>query len=120
IQFQADSKTFSAVKDTEEIDKAFKAFRERNYDQCLKGLEAVVKKRADLSPARILLAALFLQNSQIDNGRAAAEQAIAEDPGHPDGYLLLGKLALHERRTTDAGLQFEKAATLAQRARWHQ
>ena len=46
------------------------------------------------------------------------EQAIVEAPGHPELYVLLGKLALNDRRLAEAALDFEKAAAMKPPKGW--
>jgi tetratricopeptide (TPR) repeat protein len=102
-----------------DVDKAIQAFRERDYDRCFQLLQAAGKQRADLVPARLMLAQFFLLDNQTALGRAALEQAAIEHPDHPAGYLLFGQLALREGRTTDARLHFDRAATLISSNTWN-
>jgi tetratricopeptide (TPR) repeat protein len=71
-----------------------------------------------MPPAHALFAKLAFQNNQASLIRPALEQAIAEDPQHPEVFLLLGDLALIEGRLTDATVHIEKATSLALSQRW--
>jgi tetratricopeptide (TPR) repeat protein len=103
----------------EELDQAVQSFEKRDYERCLKLLAAAGKKLPDLFPPRVILAKLHLLSNQTAEARAALEQATAEYPEHPENYLLFGKLALQEGRTTDAAVHFDKATALADGDKWN-
>jgi tetratricopeptide (TPR) repeat protein len=105
-------------KGLEDLDRAIESFQLRNYDQCFRQLEAVCTKRPDLLPARFMLAQLYFLNDQLPEGRAALEQATAENVDHPENYLLWGTVALQEDRTSDAAVHFEKAVGLVKSGKW--
>ena len=44
--------------------------------------------------------------------RGALEQAVIESPADPEAYVLMGDLALNERRFTEAQLLYQKASEL--------
>jgi tetratricopeptide (TPR) repeat protein len=102
----------------DEIERAIKSFRQQRYDEALSLLQAAKKKRADLPPARLLLAELFFASNQAQLGRAVLEQAAAETPKHPGVYILCANLAQSEGRRTDALVLFEKAEALAGDKQW--
>jgi tetratricopeptide (TPR) repeat protein len=102
----------------DELDKVIRIFQTGDYEQCLRILQAAGNKRSDLVPARLVLAKLFLEHNQVNQGRAALEQAAAESPAHPAIYLAFGGLALQEGRPTDARLHFDKALELARSGNW--
>jgi len=105
-------------KHVDELDKAIQIFQKGDYEQCLKLLQAAGNKHSDLFPARLILAKLFLQHNQVNQGRAALEQVAADSPGHPEIYLVFGRLALQEGRPTDSRLHFDKAMELARSGKW--
>jgi tetratricopeptide (TPR) repeat protein len=103
----------------QEFAPASEAFKRGEHDKALALLEAVVRQRPELPPARFLLAKLFLANNQTPQARLLLEQAAAESPGEPDVHLVFGHLAIKEGRLTDAQLHFEKAASLAAKKSWN-
>lgn len=105
-------------KEVDELEKAIQLFQKGNYELCLNLLQAAGTKRSELSPARLVLAKLFLHHNQVNQGRAALEQAAVESPEHPEIYLVFGRLALQEGRPTDAQLHFNKALELARSGNW--
>lgn len=113
-----DLDTLRLPKEVEELNKALDKFQKGDYEQCLKLLQAVRQKHADLLPPRLILAKLFLLHNQANQGRAALEQAAVENPVHPEIYLTFGRLALQEGRSTDAQLHFDKALELAKSGGW--
>jgi tetratricopeptide (TPR) repeat protein len=101
-----------------DLEQATRNFERGDFDACLKQLGQAVKAHPELPPPRALFARLAFQNNQTSLIRPALEQAIAEDPEHPDVFILFGNLALLEGRPTDASLHFEKAAVLGSNRRW--
>jgi tetratricopeptide (TPR) repeat protein len=101
-----------------ELDPAAQSFKRGDFETCLKQLGQVVKAHPELPPAQVLLAKLAFQNNQTALIRPALERASAEDPAHPEVYILFGNLALLEGRTTDAAIHFEKATALTSSQRW--
>lgn len=71
-----------------------------------------MKKNADLPPAQVILAQLFLQANIPAMARNALEQAVLEEPTDPEAYMFIGDFAVRERRTTEAELVFQKAENL--------
>ena len=100
------------------VSQAVKSFEKRDFDGCLKLLTSAVKAHPELPPAHALFAKLGFMSNQIGLVRPALEQAVIQDPEHPEIYILFGNLALVENRATDAALHFEKARTLAAEKRW--
>lgn len=105
-------------KGVEELNKAIACFQKGDYEQCLKLLQTAKEKRPNLVPPRLILAQLFLLHKQVNQGRAALEQAAIENAAHPDVYLVFGRLALQEGRLTDAQLHYDKVLDLALASQW--
>ncbi|HZW31791.1 MAG TPA: tetratricopeptide repeat protein [Isosphaeraceae bacterium] len=101
-----------------ELDQATRSFQGGDFDACLRQLGAAVQAHPELPPAHALFARLAIESDHASLIRPALERAIAEDPEHPEVFLLFGELALREGRLTDAALHFEKAAALARAPRW--
>jgi tetratricopeptide (TPR) repeat protein len=100
-------------KTMKEIEEATESFRKQDFDGSYRLLQEAVRKNPDLAPARLLLAKFFLQAEQPDAARIVLEQAVAENPGHPEAYLIFGSGAIQQGRLSDAALNFEKALLLA-------
>ena len=88
------------------------AFRKGNFADALKALQDAVKKDADQPPAQILMAQMFASAKMVGEMRGALEQAVIEAPADPEAYVLMGDLALNERRITEAQLLYLKANEL--------
>ncbi len=93
------------------IDDAIARFRARDYSESLKRLENATRDRADLPPARVLLAKLFILDGQIARGRDVLERAAIDTPSHPEVFLTFAKLSLADGRWTDASLALQRAET---------
>lgn len=102
----------------QELELAGKSFKEGDIDQCLVHLTEATRKHPNLAPARLILARFLLADDQTQRGREMLEQVTAENPEYPGLYLDFGKLALAENHTTDARLNFDKAASLAEAGEW--
>ena len=103
-----------------DIEKAIDELRKQppDFEKALKCLKDATDKDKKLPPPKVLLAQIFFQTKNGQQGRAALEQAGAEDPGHPDPYILSAAVALGEGRAMDAMLLFERGLNLASDARW--
>ena len=101
-----------------EVKEAIKSFEKRDFDACLKQLAQARKAHPELAPPHALFAKLAFLSNQGPLIRPALEKAIAEDPEHPEVFILFGNLALAESRATDAAVHFEKARGLAAGKRW--
>src|SRR5262249_11282135 len=101
-----------------EVEKAEALFREGKVDDAFKELQAATTKHAELAPARLMLARLYFSAGQLQQGRAALEQAAAESPDHPEIYLTNGSQALSEGRLTDTILNCQIAQELVAAPRW--
>ena len=75
-------------------------------------LVAAKDKRAELAPARVMLARLMLSANQIAAARTELEREVADNAGDPEAYLLFSDLALRDRRTTDAEVVLNRCAEL--------
>jgi Tfp pilus assembly protein PilF len=98
--------------------KAVELFRAGKFDDALKELEAGSKADPKLPPPKVRLANLFFQAGQGPAARANLERAAAEDPKHPDVYLLNGSFAYGEGRITDTILSCQVALAQADDPRW--
>lgn len=92
----------------QEIADAFKRFRNMDFDGALALLQAAVKKRPELPPARLIMAQWFAKANQAAAVQSYLEQLIIEEPDDPEAYVVLGDLALRGRRWAEAGLLYQK------------
>jgi len=105
--------TTAAASDQDlEIADALKRFRNMDFDGALALLQAAVKKRPELPPARLIMAQWFAQANQAAAVQSSLEQLIIEEPADPEAYVVLGDLALRGRRWAEAGLLYEKGSEL--------
>ncbi len=100
------------------VNQAVTRFQKRDFDACLKQLAQARKAHPELPPPHALFAKLAFLCNEGALIRPALESAIAEDPEHPEVFILFGNLALADGRVTDAAVHFEKARGLAAGKRW--
>src|SRR5262249_32029701 len=81
------------------LDPAARSFQRGDWETCLQQLGQAIPT---LPPAQALFAKLAFQNNQPALIHPALERAIAENPEHPEVFILFGNLAVLEGRLTDA------------------
>lgn len=95
-----------------EVVTAIEKFKNRDFDGAVASLKEAVKKHPDLPPAQIIMFQFFVQANQAYLARMALEKAVVDEPNDPESYVILGNVALQERRITDAALLYGKASDL--------
>jgi Tfp pilus assembly protein PilF len=92
-----------------ELAEAQKLYAARDVKGALDLLEQAAKKYKELPPPKVMLAAVHFRNNNAVNAKAALDEAVRDDPTHPEPYLMLADLAIREGRFTEATLLMEKA-----------
>ncbi|MCE5266689.1 MAG: tetratricopeptide repeat protein [Planctomycetaceae bacterium] len=95
-----------------EVTEAAALFKQNNAEGALKLLKEAVKKDPDLPPAHVIMAEWFAQMNSPVGMRAALERAVVDTPNDPEPYVLIGNVAMTERRVTEARLCYDKAESL--------
>jgi tetratricopeptide (TPR) repeat protein len=101
-----------------EVEKALDLFRKQQFPDALEQLKKAGKTNPNLMPPKLQMAQWFLSAGSGQNARGYIEQAIAEDPRHPDGYLFNANVAFNEGRVTDAVLNLLMSQEMVKDARW--
>ncbi len=101
-----------ADKQEPEVAGAVEAFKNQDFDGALKLLQEAAKKHPDLPPPQVIMAQWFSQIKQGGAVRASLERAVIESPDDPEAYIILGDVALHAKRITEAELLYAKANSL--------
>ncbi len=104
--------TPAAKEPMPEVTDAVALFKKQDFAGALKLLKEAVKKHPELPPAQVIMAQLFSQINQAGAVRSSLESAVLEAPDDPEVYVIMGDIALRERRVTEAGLLFAKASSL--------
>jgi tetratricopeptide (TPR) repeat protein len=89
-----------------EVDEAVEAFKRRDSDRALEMLERAARKYPDLLQPR------EVKPDRPFPTRATLETAVVNHPDDPENFVILGEVAIQERRVTEAGLLFGKAKEL--------
>ena len=95
-----------------EIKEAVDLFQQRKFDEALKLLDKAVKKGPDLPPAQVIMYQLFLAAQQPAAARLSLERAVMLEPADPEAFVILGNIAMQDRRVTDSELLYAKAKDL--------
>jgi len=95
------------------LEQAVVSFRNGNYDAALKSLSSATTEDANLPPAPLMMARMFLAIGNGNQARLQLEQAAVNSPTNADIFLLFGEIAKAEGRLSDALLNFEKSKSLA-------
>lgn len=93
-------------------------FSAGKIDEAFKELQNAAKLNPKLAPPRVQLASLLFQAKEGRAARQSLEAAAAEDPKHPDVYLMNASFAFGEGRLTDAILSCQIVLQLAVDPRW--
>ena len=101
-----------------ELEQAFDLFKANKVPEALEKLAKAAKTNPNLSPPKVQVAQWCLRAGNGQAARTFIEQAIVEDPKHPEGYLLNASFAFGEGRLTDAVLNLKTALEMAGDARW--
>lgn len=101
-----------------EVDQAFDLFKANKVPEAVEKLTKAGKSNPNLPPPRVQVAQWYFQAGNGQAARQFVEQAIAEDPKHPEGYILNANFAYADGRATDAILNLKMALDLSADARW--
>lgn len=102
----------AAEPQMKELTDAVGRFKERDFDGALKFLKEAVTKNTDLPPAQVIMAQWFAQANIPQGMRNYLEQAVMDSPTDPEAYVLMGDIAMRERRITEGEMLFQKANEL--------
>ena len=94
----------------QDVADAIKKFGSGDYRGALLNLESAKKSTPRLAPPEVMMAQLYFDANQPGQAISMLEQAVRKAPQDPEALVMLGERAVAERRTTEAGLLFEKAA----------
>ena len=101
-----------------DLDKALETFKAGRFDESFEQLKTACVAHPQLPPPRVILAGWFVQAERGKEARSTLERFVAEDPKHPDGYLLNATFAFADGRTTEAILNCQAALQFAADPRW--
>ncbi len=99
-------------KQSQEITDGVNRFKNGDIEGALKLFKQAASKNSDLPPGQLVLASLFSQANQAPAARIWLEKTVIDEPNDPESYVLMGDLAIRERRVTEASMLFAKADEL--------
>jgi tetratricopeptide (TPR) repeat protein len=80
--------------------------------KAIKVLTEVSRKYPELPSAHVLMYQILAQMNQPNAARFQLELAVRETPSDPEPYVIIGNIALQERRVAEATMDFDKAKQL--------
>lgn len=95
-----------------QMEQAVESFRQAKFDDTLQSLVAAAEQNANLPPAKVMLARMFVVTGNGSYAKSLMEQAAVENPANADLFLLFGEIAKAEGRLSDALLNYEKSKSL--------
>jgi tetratricopeptide (TPR) repeat protein len=95
-----------------EVQEAIQLLREGKMPEAVKVLEDASRKYPALPAAHVLMYEILLRMNQPNLARLQLDEAIKANRGDPEPYVILGAMALQDRRLSEAGIDFEKAQQL--------
>lgn len=101
-----------------EKDEAYELFKANKIPEALDKLAKAGKANPLLSPPKVQVADWFAKAGNGQAARSYIEQALIEDPKHPEGYLLNANFAFSDGRLADTVLNLKTALELSNDARW--
>jgi tetratricopeptide (TPR) repeat protein len=79
---------------------------------CLQAFKEAGRLYPELPTEHVMLFNFLARSNQPNAAKFQLEEAVKSSPSDPEPYVILGNLALNERRVAEAILDFEKAQTL--------
>ena len=101
-------------KEYPEVKDAITALNNNDFPGAIKSLEKAAKKNSELPPENILMFLLVRERNPA-LARSQLESAVHNAPNDPEAYIILGSIALQERRVTEATMLFDKAKQLLEK-----
>lgn len=93
-----------------EVGQAAELFRGRQFDAALETLLRVTREHAEMRPANIVLYDWFSQTGHPGLAQVALEKAVFQEaPDDPESFLIMGDLAMADRRVAEAQLLYAEA-----------
>ena len=105
-------------KPAADVQEAMDLFKANKVPEALDKLAKAAKTNPMLPPPKVQVAQWLHQAGNGQGARAMVEQALAEDPKHPEGYILNANFAYTEGRLTEAVLNLKVALELSGDSRW--
>jgi tetratricopeptide (TPR) repeat protein len=95
------------------LDRAYRAFRHRQYDAALRELDQTSADQPVVLEVYSLRAAVLVQQGHLAEAESVCQFLLAHDPWYVDAHFLMGLVALYQHQA-DAAIQSLKTATYLQ------
>lgn len=84
------------------LDQARALFENRQYEKALSLVKKELKKNGENADLLVMMADCYMALGKTSKAERTYRQALALEPGHPDGNLNLGMLLVAERERNEA------------------
>ena len=98
--------------DSDEMKLGDQSLRQRDMAGAFKHYEAASRQDPKLPSAYILMFYKLAQLNQVNLAKAWLDQAFLQTPSDPEPWVMIGDIALQERRLPEAEMDFAKANQL--------
>jgi len=102
----------AAEQQSPELRDAEKRFLNQDFDGAYRALVEARRQDPTLPPAQVMMAGMFSQINAPGGVRLYLERAAKEEPNDPEAFVIMGEIAIGERRVTEAGMLFNHARSL--------
>ncbi len=101
-----------AEQQSPELRDAEKRFRNQDFEGAYRALVEARRLDPTLPPAQVMMAGMFSQINAPGGVRLYLERAAKEEPNDPEAFVIMGEIAISERRVTEAGMLYNHAHSL--------
>jgi tetratricopeptide (TPR) repeat protein len=95
-----------------ELNKALQLLQQGKLEEATKVLHAAAQAHPQLPSEYVMLFRIFSQTNQSNAARSCLEKAVVKMPSDPEPWLILGEVAIEDKRLSEAELDLEKAKKL--------
>jgi tetratricopeptide (TPR) repeat protein len=96
-----------------EISEAIHRFSRQDFNAAHELFQAAVAKNAQLPPAHVLMARMYLAANNMAAARTAMEKASVDKPDDPEAFIALGEIAYGQNQLVEAQPLFAKGLKLS-------
>ena len=93
-----------------DVQRAILVFKQGEHDAAREILVDAKSKHPEMPPIDVMMARLYFSAGEIQKAQDALERVTVEAPNDPEGFLLMGDLALSGKRSAFAELAYDRAA----------
>ncbi len=97
-----------------EVQQAILVFKQGRHSDAREILADATSRHAELPPVDVMMARLYLSANEVGKAESILERVVAAEPDDPEAFVILGDLAVRNRRFAYAELAYHRADTILQ------